>query len=80
MWTMSGSSAVYSVDMAVLVYAGTAAERLGRVVEDFGDSAGQSVDVGDLRIAELARRCVVQLDPGDLVFVDSDQLAPDTGH
>jgi hypothetical protein len=66
--------------MAVRVYPGTDAEKHGRVVEDFSDSAGHGVDVAGRRIAEPARRWAVQLDDGDLVFVDSDQLAPDAGH
>jgi hypothetical protein len=74
---MSDNTAAYSVDMAVRVYPGTDAERHGRVVEDFGDIAGQGVEVGGWRIAEPARRWAVQLDSGDLVFVDSEQLAPD---
>jgi hypothetical protein len=77
---MSDTNAAYSVDMAVRVYPGTDAEGHGRVVDDFGDSAGQGVDVGARRIVEPARRWAVQLDSGDLVFVDSDQLAPDADH
>ncbi|MEN3317816.1 MAG: hypothetical protein V7643_1217 [Mycobacterium sp.] len=77
---MSDTNAAYSVDMAVRVYPGTDAEAHGRVVDDFGDSAGQGVDVGARRIVEPARRWAVQLDSGDLVFVDSDQLAPDADH
>jgi hypothetical protein len=77
---MADSKVAYSVDMLVRVYPGTAAEQHGTVVEDFGDSAGHGVEVGGLRIAEPARRWAVQLDNGDLVFVDSDQLAPDAGH
>jgi hypothetical protein len=79
-WAMSDSNAAYSVDMAVRVYPGTDAERHGWVVEDFGDSAGQGVDIGGRRFVEPARRWAVQLDNGDLVFVDSDQLAPHPGH
>jgi hypothetical protein len=44
------------------------------VVEDFGDLAGQAVNIGD-RIVGPARRWAVALDAGGLVFVDSDQLA-----
>jgi hypothetical protein len=43
------------------------------VVEDFGDLAGQSVNIGD-RIVAPARRWAVALDAGGLVFADSDQL------
>jgi hypothetical protein len=76
---MSDDTAAYSVDTAVRVYPGTDAETHGTVVEDFGDSAGQGVEIGGQRIAEPGRRWAVQLDSGDLVFVDSDQLAPDAG-
>jgi hypothetical protein len=77
---MTDSNAAYSVGVAVRVYPGADAERRGRVVEDFADSAGHGVDVAGRRIAEPARRWAVQLDDGDLVFVDSDQLAPDADH
>jgi hypothetical protein len=65
----------FAVDMPVCVYPGTDAEKHGVVVEDFGDSLGQTVDIGD-RIVAPARRWAVQLDTGELVFVDTDQLAP----
>jgi hypothetical protein len=50
-------------------------ERLGIVVEDFGDSAGQGVDVGEHHIVDAARRWAVELGDGSLVFVDSGDLA-----
>jgi len=65
----------FSVDMPVRVYPGTATERRGVVVEDFGETAGVCVEIADTHIAGPARRWPVRLDTGDLVFVDSDQLA-----
>jgi hypothetical protein len=63
-----------AVNVRVRVYPGTDGEVRGTVVEDFGDLAGQAVDIGD-RIVRPARRWAVALDAGGLVFVDSDQLA-----
>ena len=64
-----------AVNMRVRVYSGTDAESPGVIVEDFGELAGQAVDIGGLHI-DPARRWAVQLDTGDLVFADSDQLVP----
>ena len=72
---MSDGDERFSGDMAVLVYPGTDAEKHGIVVEDFGDMAGEGVEVAGERFAEPARRWAVQLDSGDLVFVDTEQLA-----
>jgi hypothetical protein len=58
----------------VRVYPGTAAEDRGMVVDDFGEMAGHAVNIGS-RIVDPARRWAVMLDTGNLVFVDSDQLA-----
>ena len=69
----TGDSSV-AVNARVRVYPGTDGEVRGTVVEDFGDLAGQAVDIGD-RIVGPARRWAVALDAGGLVFVDSDQLA-----
>lgn len=65
------------VDQRVRVYVDTEDETRGVVVEDFGDLAGQSVDLGDTHIADAARRWAVLLDGGTLAFVDSHQLAPE---
>jgi hypothetical protein len=65
----------FSVDMAVRVYPGTVEETRGVVVDDFGDTAGMGVDIAGKHIVGPARRWAVRLDTGDLVFVDSDQLA-----
>jgi hypothetical protein len=63
------------VDAAVRVYPGTPREVRGFVVEDFGDAAGQSVDVGEHHIVDAARRWAVQLADGSLVFVDDGDVA-----
>jgi hypothetical protein len=68
----TGDSRV-TVNVRVRVYPGTDGEVGGTVVEDFGDMAGQAVNIGD-RIVGPARRWAVVLDAGGLVFVDSDQL------
>jgi hypothetical protein len=72
---MRRSEEQFSVDMPVRIYPGTVAEKHGVVVEDFGESAGVGVDIADKHIAGPARRWAVRLDTGDLVFVNSDQLA-----
>jgi hypothetical protein len=64
-----------AVNVRVRVYPRTDGEVGGTVVEDFGDLAGQVVDIGEKHIAGPARRWAVALDTGGLVFVDSDQLA-----
>ena len=66
----------FAVGVSVRVYPGTDRERLGVVVEDFGDSAGQRVDIGEHHIVDAARRWAVRLGDGNLVFVDSDDLTP----
>ena len=63
-----------AINVRVRVYPGTDGEVGGTVVEDFGDLAGQEVDIGENRIAGPARRWAVALDAGGLVFVDSHQL------
>jgi hypothetical protein len=63
-----------SVDAPVVVYPGTDRQQGGVIVEDFGESAGQAIDIGTNRIVDAARRWAVRLNSGDLVFVDSDQL------
>jgi hypothetical protein len=70
----SGTGGQLAVNMRVRVYAGTDAESRGVVVEDFGELAGHAVDIGGHRIADPSRRWAVQLDTGNLVFADSDQL------
>ena len=70
----TGDSRV-AVKVRVRVYPGTDGEIRGTVVEDFGDLAGQVVDIGENHIVGPARRWAVALDAGGLVFADSDQLA-----
>jgi hypothetical protein len=65
-----------AIGVSVRVYPGTDRERLGVVVEDFGDTAGERVHVGEHHVADAARRWAVQLGDGDLVFADSSELAP----
>ena len=67
------SDETIAVDTVVIVYPGTDDEGRGVVVEDFGELAGQAVDIGAEHIA-AARRWAVSLDDGRLVFVDSDSL------
>ena len=68
------SDETIAVDTVVIVYPGTDDEGRGVVVEDFGELAGQAVDIGEEHIADAARRWAVSLDDGRLVFVDSDSL------
>ncbi len=70
-----GTDAHLVVNMRVCVYPGTDVESLGVVVEDFGELAGQAVDIGGRHI-DPARRWAVVLNTGDLVFADTDQLVP----
>ena len=68
-----------AVGRRVRVYPGSSDERPGVIVEDFGESAGAAVMVGDIRIAEPSRRWAVELDDGRLIFVDSVDLGSSTG-
>lgn len=63
-----------SVGKRVRVNTASGHERVGVIVEDFGDAPGCAVTVGDVRIAEPSRRWAVQLDDGNLVFADSVDL------
>lgn len=65
-----------AVGVSVRVYPGTDRERLGVVVEDFGDSAGHGVRIGQEQIVNAARRWAVSLGDGSLVFVDSSDVVP----
>ena len=66
-----------AVDARVCVHSGAHADTRGVVVEDFGDSTGVAVDIGDVHIADAARRWAVLLDNGVLVFLDTEQLRPE---
>jgi hypothetical protein len=70
----TGDSSV-AVNVRVRVHPGTDDEVHGTVIEDFGDLAGQAVDIGENHMVGPARRWAVALDAGGLVFVDSDKLA-----
>jgi hypothetical protein len=70
----SAEAAELAVNSPVLVYPESAQQQGGVIVEDFGPSAGQAVEVGSIRIAGAARRWAVRLNSGDLVFVNSDEL------
>ncbi len=70
------SDAHLAVNMRVRVYPGTDAECRGVIVEDFGELAGQAVDLGGIHI-DPARRWAVQLDTRSLLFVNTDQLVPE---
>jgi len=70
----SGTGGQLAVNMRVRVYPGTDAESRGVVVEDFGEMAAQPVEIGGHRIADPSRRWAVQLDSGNLVFANTDQL------
>ena len=58
------------------VYPGTDRERLRVVVEDFGEDAGELVQIDQQHIVDAARRWVVSLCDGSLVFVDSADMSP----
>ena len=79
--TKSGPAAMagFVVGDRVRVYPGSSDERSGVIVEDFGDDAGYSVDVGGQHIADASRRWAITLDDGNLVFADTFQLANDEG-
>jgi hypothetical protein len=64
-----------SLGAAVRVYPGTAQEAAGVIVEDFGDSAGQAVQIGSHHIVDAARRWAVSLNNGSLVFVDDKDIS-----
>jgi hypothetical protein len=66
-----------SLNQRVRVYPDTDDETHGVVVEDFGDAAGYGVDLGEVHIADAARRWAVLLDDGTLVFVDTHQVTPE---
>ncbi|HYX99344.1 MAG TPA: hypothetical protein VE908_07290 [Mycobacterium sp.] len=64
-----------AVGARVRVYPGSDAEAGGIVADDFGEMPGTGVDIGDNHIADPARRWAVVLDSGNLVFVDTRDLA-----
>jgi hypothetical protein len=64
----------FAVGQRVRVYPSSSDERFGVIVEDFGDSAGYAVTVVNTRIAEASRRWAIELDDGNLIFVDTADL------
>lgn len=66
--------AEFAVGQRVRVYPGTSNEQSGRIVDDFGPAAGNSVDIGDVHIADPSRRWAVILDDGSLVFVNTSDI------
>ena len=72
-WPMPHSSD-FAVGERVRVYPGSSDDRFGVIVEDFGDSAGYAVTVGQTRIVEPSRRWAINLDDGTLIFVDTTDL------
>jgi hypothetical protein len=46
----------------------------GVIVDDYGDSAGHAVAVGNVQISGPSRRWAVELDDGRLIFADSADL------
>ncbi len=76
-WGNKGETdAQLAVNTRVRVYPGTDAECRGVIVEDFGELAGQAVDLGSVHI-DPARRWAVHLDSGTLVFVNTDHVVAD---
>lgn len=62
------------VGVRVCVHRGQSTETAGTVVEDFGDTVGVPVDIGDTHISDAARRWAVAIDDGGLMFLDSEHL------
>jgi hypothetical protein len=67
----------FAVQMRVRVKTDGPKGGSGVIVEDYGDQAGYSVDVGDQHIADAARRWAVLLDSGSLVFANDAHLSPE---
>lgn len=58
----------------VRVFPGSDREVHGVIVDDFGDSIGIPVDIGENRIAGPARRWAIMLDDDNLLFADTADL------
>ncbi|MFZ0714505.1 hypothetical protein [Mycobacterium sp.] len=67
-------SSEFAVGQRVRVYPSSSDERLGVVVDDYGDDTGWAVNIGSTRIAEPSRRWAIQLDDGNLIFADGVDL------
>jgi hypothetical protein len=62
------------VGRRVRIFPGTSDERRGTIVEDFGSDPAHGVDIGSQHIVDASRRWAIQLDDGDLAFIDSSDL------
>jgi hypothetical protein len=62
------------VGQRVLAYPGSSDERRGVIVDDFGDSSGHAVTVGNTLISGPSRRWAIELDDGNLIFADTADL------
>jgi hypothetical protein len=67
-------SSEFAVGQRVRVYPSSSDERLGVIVDDYGDDSGCAVNVGSTRIAEPSRRWAIELDDGNLIFADAVDL------
>jgi hypothetical protein len=67
-------SSEFAVGQRVRVYPSSSDERLGVIVDDYGDDSGFAVNIGSIRIAEASRRWAIELDDGNLVFADAVDL------
>ncbi|WP_197417516.1 hypothetical protein [Mycobacterium sp. GA-2829] len=72
-----GGDSGIAINSRVLVHPGTDREKRGVIVEDFADTAGKAVEIGEHHIADAARRWAVALDDGGLEFVDDGDLTAD---
>jgi hypothetical protein len=55
-------AAEFVVGQRVRVYPGDSNEQSGLIVEDFGEVAGNSVEVAGIHIADASRRWAITLD------------------
>lgn len=77
METGKRSNTQIRVGRRVRTYPSTTREAWGTVVEDFGELPFHDVKVDHTRTVRAARRWAVQLDTGELVFVDNKHLTTD---
>jgi hypothetical protein len=64
----------FAIGTRVRVRAGDGVDAPGTLIEDFGDTVGVPVDVGEIHIVDAARRWAVALDDGGLMFADDHHL------
>ena len=67
-------SSDFTVGQRVLAHPGSSDERGGVIVDDFGDSSGYAVTVGNTLISGPSRRWAIELDDGNLIFADTADL------